>query len=78
MNAREIAEFEGEWGVVDSRPRRIDSERLLLSDVFLRTRKARYFYDYGDGWEHDIRLVEAIDPYDGDVPRARPRGRCAV
>ena len=68
MNAREIAEFEGEWGAGDSQPRRIDSARLLLSDVFPRTRKARYFYDYGDGWEHDIRLVEVIDSYDGELP----------
>lgn len=68
MNAREIAEFEEEWGAGGSRPRRVDSARLLLSDVFPRTRKARYFYDYGDGWEHDIRLVEAIDSYDGELP----------
>ncbi len=68
MNAREIAEFEEEWGAGGSRPRRVDSASLLLSDVFPRTRKARYFYDYGDGWEHDIRFVEAIDSYDGELP----------
>lgn len=68
MDAREIAEFEEEWGASGSHPRRINSAQLLLSDVFPRTRKARYLYDYGDGWEHDIRLVEVIDSYDGELP----------
>ena len=68
MDAREIAEIEDEWGASRPHLRRVDSARLRLSDVFPRTRKARYFYDYGDGWEHDIKLVEVIDSYDGELP----------
>ena len=68
MDEREIAELEEEWGASGPRPQRVDSARLLLSDVFPRMRKARYFYDYGDGWEHDVRLLEVIDSYDGELP----------
>lgn len=68
MDAHEIADLEEEWGASRPHPRRIDSARLLLSDVFPRTRKARYFYDYGDGWEHDVRLLEVIDSYGGELP----------
>jgi hypothetical protein len=32
-----------------------------------------YEYDFGDGWEHTIRLEE-VTPYDGSGPRARVTG----
>ena len=41
---------------------------LLLEDVFPRTRRARYTYDYGDYWEHDIRLVETIRNCTDELP----------
>lgn len=36
-----------------------DAAETLLSDVFPRTRTARYKYDYGDGWELDVKLIDS-------------------
>ena len=33
-----------------------------------RSRTARYSYDYGDGWEHRIKLVRTISCYEGEMP----------
>ena len=38
----------------------VDAHHIRLDDVFPRTRIARYSYDYGDGWEHRVKLVETI------------------
>lgn len=46
----------------------VDSASLHLDEVFPRTRTARYSYDYGDGWEHTITLVETFKEYDGLAP----------
>ena len=67
MDAFEIEESE-RWDTAPPRVRRIDSAELRLDEVFPRTRTARYDYDYGDGWEHDIKFVEAIDGYVGELP----------
>lgn len=72
MDAREIAELGEEWGVGRPRPRRLASVRLLLSDVFPHARKARYFYDCGDGWKHDVKIPEVIDSYGGELPASVP------
>lgn len=67
MDAEQIRSFEedpfGSPGVP-----LLDSAEVLLSDVFPRTRTARYDYDYGDGWEHKVTLVEKIDRYQGAWP----------
>ncbi|MGH3327448.1 MAG: plasmid pRiA4b ORF-3 family protein [Streptomycetales bacterium] len=43
-----------------------DEGKVRLAKVAPRTgRRLRYFYDFGDGWEHDI-LVEKILPASGD------------
>lgn len=39
----------------------VEADKLLLGDVFPQTTSALYLYDYGDGWEHKITLVETID-----------------
>ena len=46
----------------------VEASELILDDVFPRTRTALYSYDYGDGWEHKIKLLETIKDYDGDAP----------
>ena len=48
--------------------RTYDSSHIHLDDVFPKTRTARYAYDYGDGWEFKIRLVETMDAYEGPWP----------
>ena len=52
------------------RPSRRNSDacQMYLEDVFPMTRTARYSYDYGDGWEFKIKLVETLDAYDGSWP----------
>lgn len=46
----------------------VDAHDIRLDDVFPRTRIARYSYDYGDGWEHRVKLVETIACYEGEMP----------
>lgn len=48
--------------------RNFDACQMFLDDVFPKTRSARYSYDYGDGWELKIKLVETLDAYDGPWP----------
>ena len=38
----------------------VEAAELRLGDVFPRSRVAQYSYDYGDGWEHKVRVVETI------------------
>lgn len=38
----------------------VEADAIRLGDVFPRTRKARYAYDYGDGWEHKVKVVKTI------------------
>lgn len=40
--------------------RAIDDSTVYLDEVFPRTRVVHYSYDYGDGWEHTIRLLESL------------------
>lgn len=62
-----------ENGFISARsfPRNIDATQIRLEDVFPRTRTARYAYDYGDGWEFKIKLVEVLDSYEGPWPYCR-------
>lgn len=39
----------------------VEADKLLLGDVFPQTRSVLYLYDYGDGWEHEIALLETIE-----------------
>lgn len=64
----------------------VEAQSILLGDVFGRTRKAVYHYDYGDGWECDIRVMEVIsDAFlespelvsgEGDAPPEDVGGTC--
>lgn len=42
---------------------------VLLGDVFPRSRTARYSYDYGDGWEHKVKLLKTIKDADVTAPQ---------
>lgn len=44
----------------------LDEQKIRLSDIFPGTDRIFYEYDFGDGWEHEIRLVEIIE--DADLP----------
>ena len=41
---------------------------MRLDEVFPRTRTALYSYDYGDGWEIDVKLVDSKTPLTGGSP----------
>ncbi len=44
----------------------LDDHKTLLSDVFPEVKQILYVYDFGDGWEHEIRFVKIIE--DADIP----------
>lgn len=46
-----------------------EAREVLLGDVFPRSRTARYSYDYGDGWEHKIKLVKTLSDADVTAPQ---------
>jgi Plasmid pRiA4b ORF-3-like protein len=64
-----------EWGdgTLDARKARLDN---VLEDVGTKT--LRYLYDFGDGWEHTIKVERLIDPEVGVIyPRLiEANGRC--
>ena len=58
----------------------LDARKARLGDVLedIGTRKLMYLYDFGDGWEHTIKVERLVDP-EPDVlyPRLiEVRGRC--
>lgn len=56
----------GPWD--SDRREMVDARDLTLDQVFPRTRKASYSYDYGDGWEHSIAFVRTEENYAGELP----------
>lgn len=44
----------------------LDESEVLLQDVFPAVDRIFYEYDFGDGWVHEIRLVNIIE--DADIP----------
>jgi Plasmid pRiA4b ORF-3-like protein len=58
----------------------LDARKARLDDILedIGTRKLVYLYDFGDGWEHTIKLDRLADPERGVVyPRLiEVRGRC--
>lgn len=39
-----------------------------LEDYLLKYKEILYTYDYGDNWEHKIKLVKVYEKYDGESP----------
>src|SRR5436190_12009282 len=70
------------WGVPDPNwgngP--LDARKTRLIDVLedVGTKTLRYVYDFGDGWEHTVKIERLIDPVPGIVyPRLiNAVGRC--
>ena len=70
------------WGIPDSDwgngP--LDARKARLIDVLedVGTKTLRYLYDFGDGWEHTIKVERLIDPMPGVAyPRLiEAAGRC--
>lgn len=60
--------IDGMFAWRDQRYTQMDATKLLLSDVFPRTRTATYSYDYGDGWVHHVKFVETIPLFQGEMP----------
>ena len=38
-----------------------DEDAVLLSQIQRNTRKFRYVYDFGDGWQHDIEFERIVE-----------------
>jgi hypothetical protein len=70
------------WGIPDSDwgDGRLDARKARLDEVAedVGTKTLRYLYDFGDGWEHTIRIERLIDPELGQLyPRLiEAKGRC--
>jgi hypothetical protein len=60
-------------GPLDARKARLDR---IVEDTGAKT--LRYFYDFGDGWEHTVKIERLVDPVPGErYPRLlEASGRC--
>ncbi len=60
----------------------LDARKARLGDVLedVGTKTLRYLYDFGDGWEHTIKIERLLDPVPGVVyPRLiEAAGRCPL
>jgi Plasmid pRiA4b ORF-3-like protein len=78
----EIRAKDAGWGAPDPdwRDGPLDARKARLIDVLedVRTRTLKYLYDFGDGWEHTIKIERLIDPLPGIIyPRPiEAAGRC--
>jgi Plasmid pRiA4b ORF-3-like protein len=58
----------------------LDARKAKLGDVLedVGTKTLKYLYDFGDGWEHTIKVERLIDPEPGILyPRLiEAKGRC--
>ena len=68
-----IPDVDGAGDFLDARKARLND---VLADVGTKT--LRYVYDFGDGWEHTIKIERLIDPEPGTLyPRlTEASGRC--
>jgi hypothetical protein len=68
------------WGMIDpdGGDGPLDARKARLIDALEDTKKLRYLYDFGDGWEHTIKVERLIDPEPGVLyPRLiEVTGRC--
>ncbi|MGR7026376.1 plasmid pRiA4b ORF-3 family protein [Geodermatophilus sp. URMC 62] len=52
-----------------------DEETTTVGDAAAVTRVFRYDYDFGDGWEHDVRIGERLASVGPGTPRCLDGGR---
>jgi hypothetical protein len=70
------------WGIPDRdcRDGPLDARKAQLDDVLedVGTKTLKYLYDFGDGWEHTIKIERLFDPEPGvTYPRLiEASGRC--
>src|ERR1022692_3807198 len=57
-----IADLHGGGDFLDARKARLDD---VLEDIGAKT--LRYIYDFGDGWEHTIKIEHLDDPQPGTL-----------
>lgn len=67
----EPSEFDAEHDV-----QTLDAYSTKLSDIFPNFRRMKYIYDFGDYWQHEIRLVETIDKNARKAKCVEGRGTC--
>src|SRR5260370_34828620 len=69
-----------EWGMIDpdGGDGPLDARKARIIDAIEDTKKLRYLYDFGDGWEHTIKVERLIDPELGVLyPRLiEAKGHC--
>jgi hypothetical protein len=68
------------WGMIDpdGGDGPLDARKARLIDALEDSKKLRYLYDFGDGWEHTIKVERLLDPEPGILyPRLiEVAGRC--
>jgi hypothetical protein len=68
------------WGMIDpdGGDGPLDARKARLIDAIEDTKTLRYLYDFGDGWEHTIKVERLLDPEPGILyPRLiEVAGRC--
>jgi hypothetical protein len=68
------------WGMIDpdGGDGPLDARKARLIEALEDTKTLRYLYDFGDGWEHTIKVERLIDPEPGALyPRLiEVTGRC--
>src|SRR5271165_5723424 len=68
------------WGIPDpdGGDGPLDARKARLIDALEDTKTLRYLYDFGDGWDHTIKVERLIDPEPGVLyPRLiEATGRC--
>ncbi len=62
----DVEDFPGDLG---------DEGTTTVADVAARVDRFRYEYDFGDGWEHDLRVGRRPVPADPDRPRCQDGAR---
>ena len=59
---------EGDMEIVLEHQRYEEDGAVLLSEVFPGKEKVEYIYDFGDYWEHTVKLERIVEGYDSAFP----------